>query len=1365
MSFPGSLHKNLLESPDDENTAPPAPVSPPFSTEKRKSSCGSFRTAFSVSAPTPCAPTPLGAPKEGTTTASGGYEMHARKDLPSTADERVAIPPSRTLYPNLAQEDPFNRLPPEDKAATPSCSSNAPATRPLQQPRSTPLQTEDPSIRQPAHSTWSSPHVHSEEPGNKQNTQTRGSGDVSQPTTFPSLSAPFSHSAMPSASPQPLPQAFTGTARETATINPNFSSLLQSAKPDHKPHARPAPEIVRTPNPSSPAPKKTDAAQDDLFTSPLLAPPSSFRVDTKGREEAEMEEQNIPNTPSLFTPQSQKKDRKKKTNATPSLHWSSSEGEKENDSAGEDDDQSEQEKESPVVHSRRGSVRRSSRKSAQSVRRSSVKNDTECLGEGARVCGESLHWTSDEEEGGGREEIEGQTSERGFGERGASSEPDGGGDPPTRPVCGKSKTRGARFPVGNGKARGGGRRNASAVPEVCGGLEDESDEEDGGTAEGPSRFMEEAGFTFHERDRRFFLKAEGLLKSDQIFSVSEKIYGCLLPHQREGVAWMFSKLFAHRRGGILADDMGLGKTVQCLSAVRGLMESRLASLFLVIVPTSIVTQWEKECVKWLPRGVTVRRYHGTAKQKEYALSDIVSGRGGGVLITTYGTVRNSATELAAVQQKGGGVREWDLIICDEAHQLKSEKAQISRSVRELKSRSRVLLTGTPLPNRPSELWCLMDFASPGLLGNLKSFNQTFARPIERSLAKNANAWEKSMGDEVSVRLRFLIKDAFLRRLKENVIPMEDALQAQSRDAGASASSSSGAVAKAEDGGGAAVSGKQVEHDEKKGDREWRLPPKADLVVWQRQSPGQLDVYKKLMETAVLKEARKKGAADGMRLRVVDRMKKICIAPVTVLPRNRWVWKRGTSREEVSSDEEEEESEKPERGVLQREGVDTDSDDDDEERDRKYEEMEEMIGDLGQTPEDLCDSSCKLSFARRLLPRLRAEGHRVLIFSNFKFMLDLLEFAVLSSLGLRSCRLDGDYSIEERKAIIQRFQEDEDISFLLMTTKVGGFGLNLTCADRVILLDPSWTPSADSQAIDRAHRLGQKKEVVVYRLLCCGAVEDHMYRLQVIKTGISKTATEREGQIAYFSREDKKKFLRLVEPEDTETFARIRQHAAANEQGTRKFEALVERELGSLRHDASVLAISDQSTLYQVLTASVAKDPMARQEAADRVAQMQNEAYDPDQLASFHSFRDTDGHGQSKGPHRPGSGGLGGVGASSCVSVSVSGSTRDPGRDGSLQPRSPVEGETGSSSDIFKELFGDEEEEEGQGRGAQPIFPLSSSSQSAATRTFNALSSSTQPGRPGGPHIQQQQQGKSGRRQTTLIERTPPRLLRQFLDKR
>lgn len=152
-------------------------------------------------------------------------------------------------------------------------------------------------------------------------------------------------------------------------------------------------------------------------------------------------------------------------------------------------------------------------------------------------------------------------------------------------------------------------------------------------------------------------------------------------------------------------------------------------------------------------------------------------------------------------------------------------------------------------------------------------------------------------------------------------------------------------------------------------------------------------------------------------------------------------------------------------------------------------------------------SGKLQVLLYLLGELKCNGHKSLIFSPSTKILDIIE----SSLPLNLARIDGQTKGKDRQKLVDEFNRKESkIDAMLLSTKAAGIGLNLTGADRAIIFSPSWNPADDAQAVDRCYRIGQRKDVVVYRFITAGTVEEKMYEKQVYKDGIRRTITTTSG---------------------------------------------------------------------------------------------------------------------------------------------------------------------------------------------------------------------------------------------------------------
>ena len=217
------------------------------------------------------------------------------------------------------------------------------------------------------------------------------------------------------------------------------------------------------------------------------------------------------------------------------------------------------------------------------------------------------------------------------------------------------------------------------------------------------------------------------------------VVATLRAYQQRGVAWL-QTMAGLGLGTVLADDMGLGKTLQSIALLAARADDRP---HLVVCPTSVVGNWERELARFAPR-LPVLRHHGPGRAT--TPDAFVPGA---VAVTSYGLVRRDVDLLAAV--------DWDTVVLDEAQQVKNHASKAARAVRRLPARARVALTGTPVENRLAELWAIVDFAAPGLLGPFTRFRERYAVPVER--------W----GDtDAADRLRRIVAPFLLRRTKTEV---------------------------------------------------------------------------------------------------------------------------------------------------------------------------------------------------------------------------------------------------------------------------------------------------------------------------------------------------------------------------------------------------------------------------------------------------------------------------------------------------------------------------------------------------------------------------------------------------------------------
>ncbi|WP_206956052.1 DEAD/DEAH box helicase [Trinickia acidisoli] len=438
----------------------------------------------------------------------------------------------------------------------------------------------------------------------------------------------------------------------------------------------------------------------------------------------------------------------------------------------------------------------------------------------------------------------------------------------------------------------------------------------------------------------------------------------LRDYQRQGLAWM-QFLREHNLSGVLADDMGLGKTVQTLAHILAEKEAgRLTQPALIVVPTTLVHNWCDEAQRFAP-ALRVLNLHGAQRHTrfdEIAEHDLI--------LTTYALAWRDEEMLAQ--------HPYHLLILDEAQYVKNVTTKAAATIRSLRTKHRLCLTGTPLENHLGELWAQFDFLLPGFLGSRDDFTRRWRTPIEKS------------GDTVRRELLARRIRPFMLRRRKNEVATE-------------------------------------------------LPPKTIIVRTVDLEGTQRDLYEAVRAT-MQKKVRDAIAVNGLarsHLIVLDallKLRQVCCDPRL----------------------------------------------------------------LKTTQATRVKESAKLALLLEMLPELIEEGRRILLFSQFTSMLDLIA-AALDNAQIPYVVLTGETT--DRAAPIRRFQQGE-VPLFLISLKAGGVGLNLTAADTVIHYDPWWNPAVENQATDRAHRLGQDKPVFVYKLITAGSVEEKIVVMQQQKAALA-----------------------------------------------------------------------------------------------------------------------------------------------------------------------------------------------------------------------------------------------------------------------
>ncbi len=491
----------------------------------------------------------------------------------------------------------------------------------------------------------------------------------------------------------------------------------------------------------------------------------------------------------------------------------------------------------------------------------------------------------------------------------------------------------------------------------------------------------------------------------------------LRPYQLEGYHFL-SHLASQGLGGVLADDMGLGKTLQTLAWLLAMADKAKAEgrpfRALVVAPKSVVPNWAVEAGRFAPALTTARALPGSD------LPDNVQ-----LLVINYVQLRLRAPELSAL--------EWDAVVLDEGQNIKNPGSATARAARALPARHRLVLTGTPIENRLLDLWSLMAFAQPGLLGSQPSFQRLYNDREDPAGARS--------------RLATRVRPFLLRRTKGQV----------ARD----------------------------------------LPARIEEEIG-----CELEGSQRLLYEAELKRARqlllKVGDArqfDAQRFNILQsllRLRQICCDP-------RLIGHTAVDPvEQVAAKKRGRPAKKLAPSPLVAESAATTADGDDA-----------TGAVIDSTDEDAParPSSAKLDALLDTVEPLVAEGHRVLVFSQFVSMLELIR-TELAVRGIGHLLLTGQ--TENRQALVDKFQAADGPPVFLLSLKAAGSGLNLTAASYVILYDPWWNPAVEAQAIDRTHRIGQKSTVMAYRLIAKNTVEEKIRALQREKSELAAAVVQEES---------------------------------------------------------------------------------------------------------------------------------------------------------------------------------------------------------------------------------------------------------------
>lgn len=642
----------------------------------------------------------------------------------------------------------------------------------------------------------------------------------------------------------------------------------------------------------------------------------------------------------------------------------------------------------------------------------------------------------------------------------------------------------------------------------------------------------------------------------------------LKPHQVDGVQFMWDCCCESVKktkkspgsGCILAHCMGLGKTLQVVSFLHTVLlcEKLDFSTALVVCPLNTALNWMNEFEKWqeglkddekleVSELATVKR----PQERSYMLQRWQED--GGVMIIGYEMYRNLAQgrnvksrKLKEIFNKALVDPGPDFVVCDEGHILKNEASAVSKAMNSIRSRRRIILTGTPLQNNLIEYHCMVNFIKENLLGSIKEFRNRFINPIQNG----------QCADSTMVDVRVMKKRAhILYEMLAGCVQRKDYT----------------ALTKF-------------------------LPPKHEYVLAVRMTPIQCKLYQYYLDhlTGVGNSSEGgRGKAGAKLFQDFQMLSRIwthpwCLQLDYISKENKGYFDEDSMDEFIASDSDEtsmslssddytkKKKTKGKKGKKGSSSSGSGSDNDVEvikvwnSRSRgggegnmdetgnnpsvslKLEESKATSSSNPSSPApdwykdfvtdadaEILEHSGKMVLLFEILRMAEEIGDKVLVFSQSLISLDLIEdFLELASREktedkdkpliykgegkwLRNIdyyRLDGSTTAQSRKKWAEEFNDETNVRgrLFIISTKAGSLGINLVAANRVIIFDASWNPSYDIQSIFRVYRFGQTKPVYVYRFLAQGTMEDKIYDRQVTKQSLSFRVVDQQQVERHFT---------------------------------------------------------------------------------------------------------------------------------------------------------------------------------------------------------------------------------------------------------
>lgn len=618
-------------------------------------------------------------------------------------------------------------------------------------------------------------------------------------------------------------------------------------------------------------------------------------------------------------------------------------------------------------------------------------------------------------------------------------------------------------------------------------------------------------------------------KGEEAVRIPRSISGKLKVHQVAGIRFMWENIIQSVTkaksgdkglGCILAHTMGLGKTFQVIAFLYTAMRCVDLGLrtALIVTPVSVQHNWRKEFDKWRPSELKPLRV--------YMLEDVTSERRsqllqkwrtkGGIFLISYSSFRNLsfgkgikdiniAKEISCALQDGP-----DILVCDEAHTIKNTRAHATQALKQVKCQRRIALTGSPLQNNLMEYYCMVDFVREGFLGSSHEFKNRFQNPIENGQHTNSTTEDVKIMNQRSHILYEQLK-GFVQRMDMNVMKKD-------------------------------------------------LPSKTVFVIAVKLSTLQRKLYKRFLDVhgftsgnVSIENNQKRSFFAGYQA-----LAQISNHPgVLQLTRENKDYGKSDIVEKLLV-EESSSDENINANMIAGDNTGKRNDVAQKKNENSF-LYEDWWNDLSKENNyKIVDNGGKMVLLLDILTMSAEVGDKVLVFSQFLSTLDLIE-RYLSKMpqpgkkgkcwkrGKDWYRLDGKTESLERQRLVERFNDPSNtrVKCTLISTRAGSLGINLHAANRVVIVDGSWNPTYDLQAIYRAWRYGQRKPVFAYRLLAHGTMEEKIYKRQVTKEGLAARVVDRQQVHRTISKEE---MLHLFEFGDDENLDSLSDFGPENGQG-------------------------------------------------------------------------------------------------------------------------------------------------------------------------------------------------------------------------